>query len=47
VAGPRLFLVPQWTDDERTIRPLLEELDGLGWDGYFIVGDSLREFCDG
>lgn len=70
MARPRLFLVPQWTDVEWTIRPLLEEwaevasydpaqasergpvsreslvelgleeLDGLGWDSYFIAGDT-------
>ena len=70
MARPRLFLVPQWTDVEWTIRPLLEEwaevasydpaeaadrgpairealveaglekLDALGWDSYFIAGDT-------
>jgi hypothetical protein len=70
VARPRLFLVPQWSDVEWTVRPLLEEwaevasydpaqvsergpvtrkslvelglevLDGLGWDSYFIAGDT-------
>jgi pimeloyl-ACP methyl ester carboxylesterase len=70
VARPRLFLVPQWTDIEWTIRPLLEEwaevasyepahaiegarvsrarlvdagleqLERLGWDRFFVVGDT-------
>ena len=70
MSGPRLFLVPQLTEVEWTIRPLLEEwaevasydparsvagrpvsresivdaglerLDGLGWDRFFIAGDT-------
>jgi pimeloyl-ACP methyl ester carboxylesterase len=70
MARPRLFLVPQWTDVEWTIRPLLEEwaevasyepayaiegarvsrarlvdagleqLERLGWDRFFVVGDT-------